>query len=88
MHQDRKLFLGRALDKLGRFDESVKAYQEAAEIKPNEDQAWQGLRSLFESRGSEHVDTYINVGRQLAEIYMQAYVEVIGKDDNPVICCC
>lgn len=67
--------MGRALDKLGRFDEAVKAYRDAAQIKPNDDQAWLGLRGLYESKpGLEHVDDYIGIGLQLAEIYLQAYV--------------
>ncbi|OCL11622.1 hypothetical protein AOQ84DRAFT_373817 [Glonium stellatum] len=67
-----KLFLGRALDKQGKPDEAAKAYESATKIKPNDDQAWQGLRSVYEAQGPQKVDEYIPVGLRLAEIYAAA----------------
>lgn len=67
-----KLFLGRALDKQGKPDEAAKTYESATRIKPNDDQAWQGLRSVYEVQGPQKVDEYIPVGLRLAEIYAAA----------------
>jgi hypothetical protein len=67
------LFLGRAYDKLNKPDEAAKAYYAASKIKPNEDQAWQGLRMLYEGQGSKSVDDFITVSVQLAEVYAEAY---------------
>lgn len=67
-----KLFLGRALDKQSKPDEAAKAYESATRIKPNDDQAWQGLRSVYEAQGPRKVDEYIPVGLRLAEIYAAA----------------
>ncbi|EKG16415.1 Tetratricopeptide TPR-1 [Macrophomina phaseolina MS6] len=66
-----RLFLGRALDKSGRPDDAARAYEEAAAIKPDDDQAWLGLRSLYESSGcgEKRVDEYTKVGLRLGEIY-------------------
>ena len=72
--RSRKLFLGRALDKQGKPDEAAKAYESATRIKPNDDQAWQGLRSVYEAQGPRKVDEYIPVGLRLAEIYAAALV--------------
>ncbi|KAF2018339.1 hypothetical protein BU24DRAFT_168755 [Aaosphaeria arxii CBS 175.79] len=67
-----KLFLGRAYDGLGKFDESAKAYSDATEIKPEEAQAWLGLRGLYEKQGPARVDENTRVGLKLAEIFMEA----------------
>ncbi|OJD35987.1 translation repressor antiviral protein ski3 [Diplodia corticola] len=64
-----RLFLGRALDKQGKPDDAAKAYEEAASTKPDDDQAWLGLRGVYEARGGERVDEYIRVGERLAGIY-------------------
>ncbi|OCK84396.1 hypothetical protein K432DRAFT_345203 [Lepidopterella palustris CBS 459.81] len=64
-----QLFLGRALDKQGQPAEAAKAYEAATKIKPDDDQGWQGLRSVYEAQGSTKVDEYIPVGVRLAEIY-------------------
>jgi superkiller protein 3 len=69
----RNLFLGRAYDKLNQPADAAKAYNDAAKIKPNEDQAWQGLRILYEGQGAKGVDEYITVSVRLAEIYAEAY---------------
>ncbi|KAI9697842.1 MAG: Superkiller protein 3 [Bogoriella megaspora] len=65
-----KLFLGRALDKKGNSEEAVKTYESATKIKPNDDQAWLGLRTLYEGQGSRKVDQFRHVSMRLAEIYM------------------
>lgn len=67
-----KLFLGRAYDGLGKFEDSAKAYNDATNIKPDEAQAWLGLRSLYEKQGPAKVDENIRVGLKLAEIYADA----------------
>ncbi|KAF2122097.1 hypothetical protein BDV96DRAFT_483261 [Lophiotrema nucula] len=64
-----KLFLGRAFDGLGRVAESATAYEDATKIKPEEAQAWLGLRGLYEKRKGEKVDENTQVGLKLAEIY-------------------
>ncbi|KAG9191802.1 hypothetical protein G6011_10536 [Alternaria panax] len=64
------LFLGRANDGLGRFEEAATAYHEAAKIKPDDAQAWLGLRSMYEGLKSAKVDENTDVGLQLARIYM------------------
>jgi cytochrome c-type biogenesis protein CcmH/NrfG len=66
------LFLGRAFDKLGKPVEAAKAYDEATKIKPDEDQAWLGLRVLYEGQGTKSVNEYISVCVRLAEIYAEA----------------
>ncbi|KAF2258540.1 hypothetical protein CC78DRAFT_526121 [Lojkania enalia] len=67
-----KLFLGRALDGLGKLDSAAQAYEDAAKIKPMEAQAWLGLRGLYERQGSTKVDDHTRVGLKLAEIYAGA----------------
>lgn len=66
------LFLGRANAKLSLFDDAAKAYNAATKLKPDEAQAWLGLREMYESRGSEKVRECTEVGLKLAEIYMDA----------------
>ena len=69
-----KLFLGRANNGLSLFDEAAKAYNDATKIKPEEAQAWLGLRGMYESLGPSKVEENIEVGLKLAEIYMNVYV--------------
>ncbi|KAK7529998.1 uncharacterized protein J3D65DRAFT_580047 [Phyllosticta citribraziliensis] len=64
-----KLMLGRAYEKKGDLDHAAKAYTDAATTKPGEDQAWLGLRSLYEAQGAKKLDEYGKVGLKLAEIY-------------------
>jgi cytochrome c-type biogenesis protein CcmH/NrfG len=68
------LFLGRANNKLSLFDDAAKAYNDATKIKPEEAQAWLGLREMYESLGPSKVQENTEVGLKLAEIYMNAYV--------------
>jgi len=64
------LFLGRANDGLSRFEEAAKAYYDATKIKPEDPQAWLGLRGMYEGLKSAKVDENIDVGLELAQIYM------------------
>ncbi|TKX24637.1 putative superkiller protein [Elsinoe australis] len=67
-----KLFLGRAYEKKGDVEKSAKVYHEAANSKPDDTQAWQGLVSLYESQGSKYLDEYGEVAVQLAVLFGQA----------------
>ncbi|CAI9636161.1 unnamed protein product [Alternaria burnsii] len=64
------LFLGRANDGLSRFEEAAKAYYDATKIKPDDAQAWLGLRGMYEGLKGAKVDENIDVGLELAQIYM------------------
>ncbi|EMD96682.1 hypothetical protein COCC4DRAFT_62185 [Bipolaris maydis ATCC 48331] len=64
------LFLGRANDGLSKFDEAAKAYYKATQIKPEDPQAWLGLRAMYEGLKGAKVDENIDVGLALAQIYM------------------
>ncbi|KAL1800710.1 hypothetical protein ACET3X_001052 [Alternaria dauci] len=64
------LFLGRANDGLSKFDEAAKAYYNATKIKPDDPQAWLGLRGMYEGLKGAKVDENIDVGLELAQIYM------------------
>ena len=66
------LFLGRAYEKQGKLDDAIKTYSDATNIKPNDYQAWLGLRGLYEGQGTTKVDEYITVSTRLAEIYAEA----------------
>ncbi|KAH7346965.1 hypothetical protein BKA66DRAFT_516961 [Pyrenochaeta sp. MPI-SDFR-AT-0127] len=65
-----KLFLGRANDGLKNVDEAAKAYRDATKIKPEDPQAWLGLRGMYEGLGPSKVEENVEVGQKLAEIYM------------------
>lgn len=65
-----KLFLGRANDGLSKYDEAAQAYTDATRIKPDDAQAWLGLRGLYEGMGPARVDENIDVGLKLAELFM------------------
>lgn len=69
-----KLFLGRANDGLSKYDDAAKAYNDATNIKPEDPQAWLGLRGMYEGLGGRNVDENIEVGLKLAEIYANLYV--------------
>ncbi|CAN9389061.1 unnamed protein product [Alternaria alternata] len=64
------LFLGRANDGLSRFEEAAKAYYDATKIKPDDAQAWLGLRGMYEGLKGAKVDENTDVGLELAQIYM------------------
>ena len=65
-----KLFLGRANDGLSRFEEAAQAYDDATKLKPDDTQAWLGLRGLYEGLGPSKVEENTQVGLKLAELYM------------------
>ncbi|KAF9731533.1 hypothetical protein PMIN06_009593 [Paraphaeosphaeria minitans] len=66
-----KLFMGRALDGLGKLDSAAQAYNDATKIKPQDPQAWLGLRGLCQKQGKAKVDERIDVELQLAQIYAE-----------------
>lgn len=70
-----RLFLGRALEKQGNFDDAAKTYQAAAKSKPEDSQAWLGLCSVYDAQGSKKVDEYREAAVKAAEIFASA-------DDN------
>jgi cytochrome c-type biogenesis protein CcmH/NrfG len=70
-------FLGRANHGLGRFEEAAKAYHDATKLKPEDPQAWLGLRSMYEGLKNAKVDENIDVGLELAKIYMNLYATTI-----------
>ncbi|KAI9839741.1 MAG: Superkiller protein 3 [Sclerophora amabilis] len=63
------VFLGLALDKQSKYDEAVKAYSTATNVKGNDALAWQGLISLYEKLGSQKLEQYREAAVRLAEIY-------------------
>ncbi|KAL6245784.1 Superkiller protein 3 [Rhinocladiella similis] len=76
LSQDNKnhtalLFLGFAKEKLNDLDAAENAIRKAADLKPQDAQAYKGLVTLFEKQGSSKVDAYHDVAFKLAEIYAQ-----------------
>jgi superkiller protein 3 len=67
------VFVGHSYDKLKQPEKAEKPYLQATEVRPEDDQAWQGLRALYES--GKRVSELIHVSDKLAEIYME-------KDDQ------
>lgn len=74
-----KLFVGRAQDGLGRLDSAAQAYSDATKIKPQDPQAWLGLRGLYQKQGGAKVDERIEVELQLAHIYAELYVAAVHR---------
>ena len=62
------LFLGFAQEKLDQNEDAERAYRKATRIKPGDLQALKGLITLYEKQGSEKIDEYHDVVRQIAEI--------------------
>ena len=77
-----KLFLGRANDGLSKYDDAARAYNDATKIKPDDAQAWLGLRGMYEGLGARNVDENIEVGLKLAEIYANLYVNTPEHGDS------
>ena len=69
-----KLFTGRAQDGLGRLESAAQAYHDATKLKPQDTQAWLGLRALYQKQGPTKVDERIDVELQLAQIYAELCV--------------
>ncbi|KAL1582307.1 hypothetical protein WHR41_08994 [Cladosporium halotolerans] len=67
-----RLFLGRAFEKQGQFDNAAETYRKAADSKPDEAQAWLGLCSVFEAQGVKKVDEYIDAAVRVGEIHVAA----------------
>lgn len=67
-----RLFLGRAFEKQGQFDNAADTYRKAAHSKPDEAQAWLGLCSVFEAQGAKKVDEYIDAAVRVGEIHVAA----------------
>ena len=67
-----KLFLGRAYDKQGKVAESAKAYEDASELKPDDEQPWIGLQALYEAQGGAGIDGYIWASWNLAKLLVAA----------------
>lgn len=67
-----RLFLGRAFEKQGQFDNAADTYRKAADSKPDEAQAWLGLCSVFEAQGAKKVDEYIDAAVRVGEIHAAA----------------
>ncbi|KAF2237485.1 TPR-like protein [Viridothelium virens] len=65
------LFLGRGLDRQGKTEDAIQAYESATAIKPNDDQAWLGLRMLYEAQGHRKVSEYTDVSIRLGELYVE-----------------
>ncbi|KAI9820883.1 MAG: Superkiller protein 3 [Thelocarpon impressellum] len=63
------VFLGLALDKQGRHAGAEKPYHTAADVKPKDPLAWQGLVNLYEQQGKSKLDDYGRAVIVLAEIY-------------------
>nr|POE98256.1 superkiller protein 3 [Quercus suber] len=66
------LFLGRAYEKQGKLDDASQSYHAAADSKPDDSQAWQGLVMLYEGQGSKRLDDYREAAVKLAEIFATA----------------
>jgi hypothetical protein len=55
------------------LDDAAQAYNDATKIKPDDPQAWLGLRGLYEKQGPARVDENTDVGLKLAQIYADLY---------------
>ncbi|KAL9587646.1 MAG: hypothetical protein Q9212_000100 [Teloschistes hypoglaucus] len=71
-HYHANVFLGLALEKKGRNEESEKAYRGAASTKPKDSLAWQGLISLYEQQGGHRLEDYQDAVSHLASIFEEA----------------
>ncbi|KAL8699923.1 MAG: hypothetical protein Q9201_005733 [Fulgogasparrea decipioides] len=65
------VFLGLALEKKGRNEESEKAYKAATALKANDPLAWQGLISLYEQQGGRKLNDYHDAASRLATIFAE-----------------
>ena len=68
------MFLGLAYEKLNKYDEAEMVYYTAANSKPTDPLAWQGLIALFEKQAGKRIDQYQEVAARLAECYLNVYV--------------
>ncbi|KAL8663254.1 MAG: hypothetical protein Q9202_004003 [Teloschistes flavicans] len=70
-HYHANVFLGLALEKRGRNEESEKAYKSAASTKPTDPLAWQGLISLYEQQGGRKLGDYHDSVSHLAALFIE-----------------
>ncbi|EAW09473.1 SKI complex subunit tetratricopeptide repeat protein SKI3 [Aspergillus clavatus NRRL 1] len=66
------VFLGLALDKLNKNDESERAYLAATRAKEDDKTAWQGLINLYEKQGGYKLDAYYEAVLRLGVIFAEA----------------
>ncbi|OJJ48634.1 hypothetical protein ASPZODRAFT_61521 [Penicilliopsis zonata CBS 506.65] len=66
------VFLGLALDKLNRIEESEKAYLAATRLNENDRTAWQGLVKVYERQGGQKLEDYRTAVLRLAHIFAEA----------------
>ncbi|KAL1602784.1 Superkiller protein 3 [Paraconiothyrium brasiliense] len=60
-----KLFIGRALDGLGRLDPAAQVYNDATKIKPRDPQAWLGLRGFDDAHKAQTaIDSLVDHARR------------------------
>lgn len=74
LEKDHKNYQGHifhafVLDKKGKHDESESAFLVAANLKPADPQAWQGLIKLCQRQGGKKLKQLQNASQKLAEIY-------------------
>lgn len=69
----RNVFLGLALDKLGKNEDAERAYIAAIRAKDNDKTAWQGLINLYEKQGGHKVDVYRDAAVKLALLFGEEY---------------
>jgi tetratricopeptide (TPR) repeat protein len=68
------VFLGLALDKLNKNEESERAYLAATRAKSDDKTAWQGLANLYEKQGGFKLDDYHEAALRLGQIFAEVYV--------------
>ena len=68
------VFLGLALEKQDKNEDSEKAYKTAVEIKGKDALAWQGLITLYEKQAGKKIDDYHDAAFRVAEFFMEVYV--------------
>lgn len=66
------LFLGRAQEKQGKWDDAAQTYTVAANSKPADSQAWLGLCSVYEAQGATKLSQYQQVAVKAAEVFAAA----------------
>jgi superkiller protein 3 len=67
-----RLFLGRAFEKKGKYEDSAKTYHAAAAAKPDDAQAWLGLCSVYEAQEGRKLDDYREAAVKAAQIVGEA----------------
>ena len=70
----RNVFLGLALEKQDKNDESEKAYSNASKARNDDPLVWQGLITLYEKQASKKIDEYGIAALRLAELFEKVYV--------------